>query len=349
MKCPQCHHSQKFKDGMTCNACGRPFALNPKQKPFLTDMAFGKIMDRLSGFGHYHFTRNQLFSQIVRFIRKKQKTGRILFFIGSCLILAAVFLYFFIVPFVPILMIGGFFGVILVLSSLSRRVSISAKLIDDIIDTYQAIHPIDLMVDGRRFEGSKDGYMDEEMTQYAPEQILIVERNDLADMLILNRFHFENKTLVLSAEKYPAHAFDAFKNFMAGHPDIPVCLMHDASIKGRGMRERLLSDPSWGLKPENVKDLGLFPEDTKRLEQPIWLPHPSKSKSDTILLSKNSEKKISNGYRMPVDVAPPRPMMSTLGPAVIGGMALLSGELLFALQQDAAGAEARGGWEGGFG
>ncbi len=115
------------------------------------------------------------------------------------------------------------------------------------------------------------------------------------------------------------------------------------------MRERLLADSTWNLKASKIKDIGLFPHDADRLKLPIWLPPSSKRAVENILLTKKSDEHIRNGYRMPVDVAPPKPLMSAMGLAAVSGMALLSSELLAELQQDATGAGVMGGWGGDFG
>ncbi|MDM8544522.1 hypothetical protein QUF90_25880 [Desulfococcaceae bacterium HSG9] len=353
MKCPKCLNNQKYKDGMTCHRCHRRFVLNPKTTIF-SDIAIHKSIRQVSGAGHYYFTYNQLFSQIFRLARKKMRTFRIaLFSVLFFFVIWGLFLVSF--PVGPLFALTLFFIIVPIKIGIGTgKIANVAGYLDhrhgkigNIINTYHRVHPIEKMVDGKRFKSSELHTPDDETKEYAPERILIVEHNDLADMLIMNRFHLENKTLVVSAEKYPRNIFDACQTFLHNHPDLPVCLLHDASKKGGQMREKLLADSTWNLKSAKIKDIGLFPHDTDRLKPPMWLP--SGSKGDKILLTKKSDEHIRNGYRMPVDIAQPKPLMGALGLAAVSGMALLSSELLAELQQDATGAGGMGGWGGGFG
>lgn len=209
--------------------------------------------------------------------------------------------------------------------------SISYSKVAGIISKYRKVRSIDRLIDGRNlFEynlNSKE--LGDEILQYAPERILIVERNDIANMLILNRFHIEQKTLVVSDQKYPERAFTACQRFLLQHSDIPVVLMHDASEEGLHMKDRLLTDKAWNLEGKNIQDLGLFPKDTDRLKHSMWLPTMPKRGKEKILSNKKmSYKNIQKGYKMPLDIAPPRTVMGVTGLAMATGLALLSDELL---------------------
>jgi len=216
--------------------------------------------------------------------------------------------------------------------------------VSPIILTYRNLHPIDRLVEGRAFRKPTSEAFDEEIFQYAPERILIVERNDIADMLILNRFPLEYKTLVVSEQIYPEHALRACQQFLSQHPEIPVILIHDASQKGLRMKERLLNDKFWNLRGKNVQDLGLFPRDTDRLRKPIWLP---RKRNDKVLSgARRTDASFLRDYRMPVDIAHPRAMMGAVSLAAASGLALLSEGFLAEQQHDASSGSFFGG---GFG
>ncbi|MDM8549186.1 hypothetical protein QUF72_03875 [Desulfobacterales bacterium HSG2] len=354
MKCPQCMNNQRYMDGMICRSCGYHFALNPKKTPYITDMALKNVIDRVSGNGQYHFTYIQLFAQIYRVIKKKRKLHG--YQIG-CLI----FLLYFLFP-------GGFVIAVLQISEapfarglfvLYAVLGISGLVwfarhplkvpyssVSETISTYRKLHPTDRLVEGRAFRKPSSESFDEEIFQYAPDRILIVEHIDIADMLILNRFHLENKTLVVSGHKYPEHAFRACQQFLSQHPDIPVMLIHDASEKGLRMKKRLLSDKFWNLRGKNVRDLGLFPRDADRLRRPMWLPRAASVHRKILCARKTADENISQGYRMPVDIASPRAMMGAVSLAAASGLALLSEELLAEQQRDASSGSFFGG---GFG
>lgn len=338
MKCPKCLNNQKYKDGMICSSCRYQFALNPKEKYNISDAAFKSTLDRLSVGGQFFYTYNQLYAQIYRAVKKKHSLG----FEGcSCL---GVFLT--IVGSIILIFVRGFelgwqysillFIVFMILAFIMGRLpfKLEADIPARIIETYNKIHPFENLADGTKFKYLEDRSLDTEFLQYAPERILIVEHDDMVDMLLLNRFHFDNKTLVLSAQKYPGAAFKACQGFLANHTDIPVFLIHDCSHAGLRMQSKLLTDKSWNLEGKNITDIGLHPKDVSNLKSPIWIPD---KKNEKILSHGDGAENIDQGFKMPLDIAPPSAITASLGLAMVSGMAILSDDLLAMQQENSAG------------
>lgn len=353
MKCPECRNNQKYKDGMTCRSCGYRFALNPKAPYGLTDAAFKGAVERLSGFGQYYFTRDQLYAQICRLFMKKRNVGKI----------AGCFLFIFVTAFftgigsailsalsLPPWAAGGVAVVValLLVWLLRRPFKMPAEAPLKLIQTYHALHPIERLVTGKTFAEPDAPAFEEEFIHHAPERVLVVQHDDTADMLIANRFHFENKTLVVSARKYPAPAFRAFQKFMAAHPDLPVHLIHDCSADGLRMQGRLANDPEWGLEGKRVFNLGIHPTDVERLKQPVWIPDRIEGiyKKKNIRTKGKAMENIEKGLRFPLGAAPPRAVLGALTMAVATGAALLSTELLAQMNLSEQGRTSVGG---GFG
>ncbi|QTA78379.1 DNA topoisomerase VI subunit A domain-containing protein [Desulfonema limicola] len=345
MKCPNCQNNQKYKDGMICNMCKYHFALNPKEKYGMSDQGFKALLDKLSGAGQFYYTYNQLYAQVYRAIRKKHHPG----FLGlSC---AGIFLT--IIAYSVLVGAFGlgwqypaaFFFVFMIFAFILNRRSfkLGYDVPGRIIETYKIIHPLENLADGTKFKHLDKTSLDAEFFKYAPERILITEHDDMADMLLLNRFHFDNKTLVVSAQKYPYAAFEACQGFLANHPDIPVLLIHDCSDAGLKMQGKLLTDKSWNLEGRNINNLGLHPKDVDKLKSPVWIPY---DKDKTILLQGAAHENIEQGFKMPLDIAPPSSMIGTLGIAMAAGLALLSDDLLAMQRENAGGMDSFGG---GFG
>ena len=262
MKCPGCQANQKYKYGMICNSCGYQFALDPKTQYGISDMAFKLALDRLSGEGNYYFTYDQLYAQIYRLIRKKHHLGLLPL---SCLgIFFMIFGTVILIGFLDLEVWATVVLFILIAFSvfrLSRRpFKLPSEIPAQFIEKYRAKHPIDKLVNGKQFQHMNNNRFDEEFLSYAPERILIVERDAMADMLIMNRFHFENKALVVSARKYPRPAFRACQEFLLRHPEIPVLLLHDCSESGVQMQGRLVTDREWNLEGKQINNLGLHPK-----------------------------------------------------------------------------------------
>ncbi len=211
------------------------------------------------------------------------------------------------------------------------RPKIAYKDLSQAIMKYLKANPAPNLVDGTKFAGELPRVqIKEELFNYAPERILIAPTNDMVDMLVLNGFHFENKTCVVSAAKYPKHAFDACQRFLAKVPDLPVEVIHDVSGPGLSLKDQLLADPSWSLKDKSVKDPGLFPDAVRKIKGPIWIPkgtpagtlRPKSATADPV------QAPIDQGMAMPLDFAGPKVMTGALAVAVVAGLLLMSEELL---------------------
>lgn len=348
MKCPKCGNDHKRSLGMTCGTCRYAFALDPKEDPHISDAAFNKTLDRLSNFGRSYFTYNQLYAQLHKLALKKKRVQKyilvplagIMTFIALSIFGQDIgFLFKFVILIIVIVGVGAV--------TWTWRPGIKASCLRNVIEKYERIHGIDNLVKGNYFKDMEPKRFDKEILKYAPERMLIVERDDIADMLLMNNFAADNKTLVVSAQGYPKRAFLAFKHFAKKNPDLPVYVMHDASKAGVQLKTRLQMDPAWGLQNRDIQDLGLFPDDVKRLEQPIWLPDKSKERSKETAYPKSSDpvKNVGQGFRVPLDVAPPLSFMSASTMAMVAGVALLSPELLAQRAADAS----SGSFGGGFG
>ncbi len=340
MRCPKCSHDQKYKDGMKCGQCGYRFVFDPKTDK-LRDNVICQMSQQLSDNGHYYFTRTQLATQIGKYWRNHNIGGVI--FIGCSLIFVMIFLG-------VILTAAGFswFMVVVVLPlmifPIRSKDRIAFKDVQASIQRYHKIHPIEQMVNGKAFVetpdnpiqlkqkiSSLDFSLDNpaaidtqtvEPTQQedwflAPEHILIVERDDIVDMLIRNRFHLETKTLVVSFSGYPTSAFKACPGFIKNNPNMSVQVLHDASVNSFGFIHKIRGDAKWRFARENLVDLGLSRESLadKSLLRP-WLPGAN---GDKLIFSKNFNKMLREGRSFPIDSLPPKPLLNQLSAAVVAG------------------------------
>jgi hypothetical protein len=340
--------THKVKEGMACSSCNYVFALNPKEKPYLTDYAVKKVIDGLSGPDHLYFTYNQLYTQVHKIIQKKAwKNGFASLLVGVPLFIVIVVLTSGELLFALLFLEAAFLAA-LGYYLYRRTPHVRDETVKEVIRKYIQAHPCDRMVDGNAFKEIEPKRFDKEIIKYAPERLLIVERDDLADMLLLNRFPMEQKTLVVSASKYPKRAFEAFRHFAKKNPEIPIAAMHDLSRDGLKMKERLLADPSWNLEGREIQDLGLFPQDVDRVKAPLWRPTTGAGRPiDSLKPRGTAEENIAQGFRMPVDTAPPRAMLAMTALAVVAGAVLLS-EAFLAQQAAQAGPQSAKE-DGGFG
>jgi hypothetical protein len=94
---------------------------------------------------------------------------------------------------------------------------------------------------------------------------LLVEHDLLVDLFVLNGFHADERTLILSETGYPAYLLPIARQCLQENPNLPVYLLHDASQRGIRMDRRVRAAALLPLEGHPVRDLGLFPDDIKRM------------------------------------------------------------------------------------
>lgn len=341
MKCPLCSEKTKYSSGVTCK-CGYRFALDPSQEPRISDKAMHSVVSKLSSDGKRLFTYNQLYAALHKIATKKKsvarKSGVAAVGFLSCVAAAVLwgnFSWMWALP--PILFGGAIVFLILRWKPIPKHDALIQA-----INAYRRVHPLATLADGHRFKKdwtSED--LKQELFNYAPERMLIVQTDDVVDMLVGNKFHFETKTVVVSASKYPEHVFKACQTFLRKSPDLKIFVLHDASRDGLRLKEKLKADPAWCLQDRDLTDLGLSPEDIKNVKEPIWMP--TRGGASAAPAHATVEEKINHGMRFPVDFVPPAAMIGILGTAVVAGLMFMSPELL-AAQATKTGTDSSGGF-----
>lgn len=317
MRCPECKHNQRYKEGMRCNNCRYQFVFHKKQDP-ISDYALRQLIQRLSDHGQLSFTATQLALEICRFWRKK-----ILGPIG-CGIIALV-----IGAFVGLFVAGiwEWWGGILipVVVVLPLAIGLSRKeksklafgKARTLVNRYHQAHPIQALANGTAFR-DRSALPEPFDPHYAPERILIVERDELVDMLIRNRFHLSHKAVVVSSSGYPESVFSACQGFLRNHPDTPVQLIHDASLQGFALASQLAADPKWAFARQQMIDLGIPQSALQDNHVLPWLPSSYPTQADGTFSARHMQQ-LSAGYRMPLDHIGPKSLMGLLGAAVVVG------------------------------
>jgi hypothetical protein len=328
MKCPKCNTKNTPASNATCSQCKYVFVLNPREPPYISDRAVNRAVGAASENGRYRFTMNQLYAAVYRIAAKQARSKRRVYLFVLLSALAYMAFCLLVGPSAGTLAVTAVLVVVLVWF-IKRETNVPGEGIMSVISAYHNTYPIEGLVDGTYFKKktSRDE-LKKELFDYAPERILIVQRDDVVDMLALNGFHLENKTAVLSASKYPKHLFDACQRFLEKHPNIPVEIVHDASKEGLQLKAKLVEDPSWNLAGKDVKDLGMFVDDVKRMKRPPWMPAPAvgagagqrADDSD----AKTVEQKMERGGGVAVDSVPTKALLAGLAAAAIAALPLMA-------------------------
>ena len=318
MRCPDCKYDQRYRYGTRCGQCGYQFVFRKKVDQ-LTDFTLRQMIQRLSDNGQYAFTATQLALVLCRHWRR---TAWYLIFCGLSALLIAVW----VLTMNGFGIIGAFLFVVALplVIYLGRRPAtvLPFNKACALIDRYHQAHPIAGLADGKAF-ARQGPPPDTQDLYYAPERILVVERDDLVDLLVRNRFHLTAKTAVIGQSGYPAHLLAACREFLRRHPQTPVQLLHDASTSGFGLAARLTADPQWPLAPHPLVDLGIARETLDPKARLPWLPAGARTEG---AYSADHPRMLRAGRRVPVDHLGPKPLLGLLSAAVAGGALLLAAQ-----------------------
>jgi hypothetical protein len=113
--------------------------------------------------------------------------------------------------------------------------------------------------------------------------------------------------------------------FLEKKPDIPIQVMHDASLEGERLVASLKANKSWNLADKNVTDLGVFLADVENVKDAVWLPGRTTVGTGG---GKTAQELAQQGMRVPVDSAPPNLLLGAMGLAVVSALALAGTDLL---------------------
>jgi hypothetical protein len=102
--------------------------------------------------------------------------------------------------------------------------------------------------------------VNQDVTAYSFDRLVVCETAEVAQMLIANNFHFENNCAILSIGGYPEDIFDITMQMLRRNADLKVYLFHDCSPQGMSILHQLKTSDRW-FKDSNISiiDVGLTP------------------------------------------------------------------------------------------
>lgn len=264
MKCPECSRNHKHSAGMTCG-CGYRFAVDPKTHG-LSDNKILAIAKRASGNNTNFYTMNQLLS-----------AGRDRFSIGARIgfgIVGSLILVFGTMIFsdagwfllIPIGLGLALLAIAVFTPSTSLGVAKDPKKFKRALSKYENAKGklTHLLRDDKPLADAPPAVLESDIYDYGVEAILICERDVIVDLLVLNQWHSENRTLVVGESGYPEYLIDRVNNVLAEQPDVPVFILHDATAAGEQMLERVRATGRYAIGQHKVVDLGISRDDVKR-------------------------------------------------------------------------------------
>lgn len=285
MKCYRCDHDSKYKEreGGVCPKCRGTFAFEPQKGDPFTDVGFAKAIEAVSGHGTVRFDVSHLYYELAR--RKKgsalQSALQAIFWLGGALAalsaVAAVTIALLglghVVP--DVLAIGAAAGLAsgaAWMAGRARGEGVSSRLSAPTFraswERWQSTHgtPPGLITRSRKGIPMRSAALEEELRAYSFDRAVICDTPAVVDVLVANRFHFENNCAVLSVGGYPESAFETVRAMLRNNPKLLVLTVHDASPEGCTLAHRLSTDPAWFAGQARVVDVGLRPAHARFFE-----------------------------------------------------------------------------------
>jgi hypothetical protein len=287
MKCPECGAVRKKnlkEDGELRCGCGYQFIFQPGHAQGMTDAKFFNLFRRAGAGGRFYFTFPQIYTAWCQqdaeermSLLRKRLAGIGILMLALCI---GCFLLFGGIGALPclILLIVPW----LLVRRHHRQLPPDLGVLKKLVRQWQAGHGGGdemLLIRPILHEPPPD-FPEKDLFAYGVEQILLVERPLLVDLLVRNGFHADQNTLVVSRDGYPAYLVPRVQKILKENSSLPVYLLHDAGEAGMTTARKNK------LAGRTVIDLGIRPEHLKKMQ---------------FLKELQLERK---GYKMPVDILP---------------------------------------------
>jgi hypothetical protein len=283
VKCIHCGTDSDYKTrqaGGACRECGRKFTFEPKRDRGMTDLTFKLAIQAVSDDGRLAWNDDHLYYDVCRRFRRRRHMHRLL-----------------------------------------RRpmVSLDRPYFELLLGWWIEAHgPIVGRLERRVFAEVAPDAVAPRVEAYGFEQLVICDKDSIADVLLVNGFHAELKCPVLSLSGYPSHVYEPLLPRLRAQPPATVVVIHDADWDGCRLAGSIADDPRWfaGVEPPKVVDAGLRPGDAKRFR---GLYQVAGSGFDTTSPGISSqEAKWLRDYRLELAAARPRVLMGVLGKVLRG-------------------------------
>jgi len=273
MKCIECGTDNNLKDRTAnqgrCKNCNHRFAFEPtamSPKARFTDQFFANILNNISANNTLYFTRKQFFYLLEKKLAKKDiKTAAGgLMGLGLVSIIAG---FFFLGTNIglPMIFIGAVIFVIAWQQSKRqpkspRSLFINQSITEAWLQSWRHANstPEKLLQQPR--QQYTQATIESDVTAYSFDRLVVCDRDEIAQMLIANNFHFDNNCAVLSITGYPHSIFNTTMEMLRRNPDLRVYGLHDCNPSGMELVHQLQTNANWFAQSNVViVDVGLLP------------------------------------------------------------------------------------------
>jgi len=249
---------------MRCR-CGYRFCFDPKADA-LADGKFVAAIHLASANGKHHYTVKQLHAALCRLMSGDAPLAAALT-IGAAVITIALVWF----GFTAMAVFPGVAALVCGLAWLSARLGRREAMrldIKGLVSRWQqAGKPLDNMIERPGLHEPPPNWPEDDIYDYGVERLMIVDRDELVDLFVLNGLHTSERALILAESGYPRYLQIQAGRALRDNPNVPVFLLHGADPRGRHMKGRI-RDLAWlPVNRHPVIDLGFGPDDVNELHQ----------------------------------------------------------------------------------
>jgi hypothetical protein len=280
MICTRCQKDSRKKErtGDACPHCGQRFVLDPSAAPGLSDMRYQAAIDHVSANGAVRFLPEHVWYEVGRLaaLRAVKQARNVHFglFAAAGIVLTTLFG----------LSLGAAGGVAaaviaalgsLITYAVARRAGVytpqglglSLPEAQRLWSRWREVHKeLPGLVAPKRGGTKQAPDIDpEELKSYSFDRAVVCDDPRVVDLLVANRFHFENNCAILSEGGAPAAVFDTVREMIRNNTNIRVFVLHHCTPSGCGLAARLRADPAWFKGIGTVFDVGLLPDQVDEL------------------------------------------------------------------------------------
>jgi hypothetical protein len=274
MKCIHCGTNANYKTRQPsgrCPNCHHKYAFEPKNQPNkLTDLFFQKAIDRVSYEGQLYFTKRQLWHEINRGLARRRRIQKL---IGPTLLgtFIALILY---ASFESLLLLTIPFWVFVATIAWNYYAKHYTQLwpsmpydlfMDSVLPRWLEVQgKPNWLLANQDFQINPRGE-EADLTDYGFERMVITENRETATMLLTNKLHLEKKCAILCAMNLSSNQSKLILKMTENCSQLKVMVVHDASIEGCDLSNRIQQEPWFREDDFELIDLGLMPEQVKEL------------------------------------------------------------------------------------
>ncbi len=301
MQCPKCSKRVRAAEGVVCPDCGYVFALDPRDPHGLSDFDFLRLSHQASFGGRHHFTQNLLY---VYYCMERVPTHAMWPLAG---LLGGAIGYH------ALGVRGGVMGAAaaagLVYHGTKSWRPPARTVLDGVCDQMaSAGHRLPRFIPRALFEfRDEEKYVEHLPRAIDVDHVIVVDRPELVDWLVLNDLPRRLNAIVISHTGYPNYVVPIVCELLDLRKSIGIYLLHDSTESSMAIRKQLADSRMLPTTGHRFFNLGLEPKQVAFMKQ-----------LDAIQPSRNH-------FRIPLDSIPFNVLERALYTSINRAVPLLTG------------------------